>query len=154
MRCYSELICLLLYYSFYYGYLIVTSNFVKYQPKILIFLHIFKIDGARKFATNGMILVLTRPENYQCFYFDCCYLSAFDDESECFFFGGDSILKIKTIKHAKEVWTNYLYELQAINLILRMINESAACLREGVVADSDLLDAGMVFGSGRHACLT
>lgn len=33
-------------------------------------------------------------------------------------------------------------------LILRMINESAACLREGVVADSDLLDAGMIFATG------
>jgi 3-hydroxyacyl-CoA dehydrogenase/enoyl-CoA hydratase/3-hydroxybutyryl-CoA epimerase len=33
-------------------------------------------------------------------------------------------------------------------LILRMVNEAAACLREGVVADSDLLDAGMIFGTG------
>ncbi|WP_454783642.1 3-hydroxyacyl-CoA dehydrogenase NAD-binding domain-containing protein [Legionella sp. WA2024007413] len=33
-------------------------------------------------------------------------------------------------------------------LILRMVNESAACLREGVVSDSDLLDAGMIFATG------
>jgi 3-hydroxyacyl-CoA dehydrogenase/enoyl-CoA hydratase/3-hydroxybutyryl-CoA epimerase len=33
-------------------------------------------------------------------------------------------------------------------LIYRMFNESAACLREGVVADSDLLDAGLIFGTG------
>lgn len=33
-------------------------------------------------------------------------------------------------------------------LILRMVNESAACLDEGVVADADLLDAGMIFGTG------
>jgi 3-hydroxyacyl-CoA dehydrogenase/enoyl-CoA hydratase/3-hydroxybutyryl-CoA epimerase len=33
-------------------------------------------------------------------------------------------------------------------LILSLINESAACLREGVVADADLLDAGVVFGTG------
>lgn len=33
-------------------------------------------------------------------------------------------------------------------LILRMVNEAASCLREGVVADSDLLDAGMIFGTG------
>lgn len=33
-------------------------------------------------------------------------------------------------------------------LILRMLNECMACLREGVVADGDLLDAGMVFGTG------
>ncbi len=33
-------------------------------------------------------------------------------------------------------------------LILRMLNEAVACLREGVVADADLVDAGMIFGSG------
>lgn len=33
-------------------------------------------------------------------------------------------------------------------LVLRMINEAVACLREGVVDDQDLLDAGMVFGTG------
>jgi 3-hydroxyacyl-CoA dehydrogenase/enoyl-CoA hydratase/3-hydroxybutyryl-CoA epimerase len=33
-------------------------------------------------------------------------------------------------------------------LILRMLNEAVACLREQVVAGSDLLDAGMIFGTG------
>jgi len=33
-------------------------------------------------------------------------------------------------------------------LILRMINESMACLREGIVEDADSLDAGMIFGAG------
>jgi 3-hydroxyacyl-CoA dehydrogenase / enoyl-CoA hydratase / 3-hydroxybutyryl-CoA epimerase len=33
-------------------------------------------------------------------------------------------------------------------LILRMLNEAIACLREKVVADKDLLDAGMIFGTG------
>ena len=33
-------------------------------------------------------------------------------------------------------------------LILPMINEAVACLREGVVADSDLVDAGVIFGTG------
>lgn len=33
-------------------------------------------------------------------------------------------------------------------LILPMVNASAACLREGVVADTDLLDAAMIFGAG------
>jgi len=33
-------------------------------------------------------------------------------------------------------------------LILRMLNEAFACLREGVVADGDWLDAGMVYGTG------
>jgi 3-hydroxyacyl-CoA dehydrogenase/enoyl-CoA hydratase/3-hydroxybutyryl-CoA epimerase len=33
-------------------------------------------------------------------------------------------------------------------LILPMLNESAACLREGVVQEADLLDAGVIFGTG------
>jgi 3-hydroxyacyl-CoA dehydrogenase/enoyl-CoA hydratase/3-hydroxybutyryl-CoA epimerase len=33
-------------------------------------------------------------------------------------------------------------------LILPMLNESVAVLREGVVADADLVDAGVVFGTG------
>lgn len=33
-------------------------------------------------------------------------------------------------------------------LILRLINEAVACLREGVVEDEDLLDAGVIFGTG------
>ena len=33
-------------------------------------------------------------------------------------------------------------------LILRLINECVACLDEGIVDDAELLDAGMVFGTG------
>jgi 3-hydroxyacyl-CoA dehydrogenase/enoyl-CoA hydratase/3-hydroxybutyryl-CoA epimerase len=33
-------------------------------------------------------------------------------------------------------------------LIFRLLNECVACLREGVVADPDLLDAGVIFGTG------
>lgn len=33
-------------------------------------------------------------------------------------------------------------------LVLRMLNEAFACLREGVVGNADLLDAGMIFGTG------
>jgi 3-hydroxyacyl-CoA dehydrogenase/enoyl-CoA hydratase/3-hydroxybutyryl-CoA epimerase len=33
-------------------------------------------------------------------------------------------------------------------LIGRMTNESVACLRENVVVDKDLLDAGVIFGTG------
>jgi 3-hydroxyacyl-CoA dehydrogenase/enoyl-CoA hydratase/3-hydroxybutyryl-CoA epimerase len=29
-----------------------------------------------------------------------------------------------------------------------LINEAVACLHEGVVADADLLDAGVIFGAG------
>ncbi len=33
-------------------------------------------------------------------------------------------------------------------LILRMVNEAVACLREKIVEDGDLIDAGMIFGTG------
>jgi 3-hydroxyacyl-CoA dehydrogenase/enoyl-CoA hydratase/3-hydroxybutyryl-CoA epimerase len=33
-------------------------------------------------------------------------------------------------------------------LVLPLVNEACACLDEGIVADADLLDAGMVFGTG------
>lgn len=33
-------------------------------------------------------------------------------------------------------------------LILPMLNEAVRCLREGIVADADLLDAGAIFGTG------
>ncbi|KTD20263.1 yfcX enoyl CoA hydratase [Legionella lansingensis] len=47
--------------------------------------------------------------------------------------------KVKDIKASKDI---------ANRLILRMVNEAASCLREGVVADSDLLDGGMIFATG------
>jgi 3-hydroxyacyl-CoA dehydrogenase/enoyl-CoA hydratase/3-hydroxybutyryl-CoA epimerase len=33
-------------------------------------------------------------------------------------------------------------------LVYRLVNEAAACLREGIVDDKDLLDAGVIFGTG------
>jgi 3-hydroxyacyl-CoA dehydrogenase / enoyl-CoA hydratase / 3-hydroxybutyryl-CoA epimerase len=33
-------------------------------------------------------------------------------------------------------------------LILAMLNEAVACLREGIVGDADLLDAGAIFATG------
>jgi 3-hydroxyacyl-CoA dehydrogenase/enoyl-CoA hydratase/3-hydroxybutyryl-CoA epimerase len=36
----------------------------------------------------------------------------------------------------------------ADRLIYRLLNEAVACLREGVVEDADLLDAGVIFGTG------
>ena len=33
-------------------------------------------------------------------------------------------------------------------LILPMVNEAVSCLAEGVVAEADLLDAGVIFGTG------
>lgn len=53
----------------------------------------------------------------------------------------------KAIKKKEIVEETRLEEI-ADRLVLRMLGEAFACLREGVVADSDLLDAGMVFGTG------
>lgn len=39
-------------------------------------------------------------------------------------------------------------ETIANRLIYRMLNESAKCLAESIVTDADMLDAGMVFGTG------
>ena len=33
-------------------------------------------------------------------------------------------------------------------LLLPLLNEAVACLHDGVVADADLLDAGVIFGTG------
>ncbi len=35
-----------------------------------------------------------------------------------------------------------------VRLVLRLLNETVACLREQVVTDEDLLDAGVIFGTG------
>jgi 3-hydroxyacyl-CoA dehydrogenase / enoyl-CoA hydratase / 3-hydroxybutyryl-CoA epimerase len=53
----------------------------------------------------------------------------------------------KQIKPQEPPYEKPLEEI-ANRLVLRMLNEAFACLREGVVADGDLLDAGMVFGTG------
>src|SRR3990167_555629 len=55
-------------------------------------------------------------------------------------------------KHGKPIKPKVVNEKPmkdiANRLILRMVNEAASCLRDGVVLDSDLLDAGMIFGTG------
>ena len=43
---------------------------------------------------------------------------------------------------------NWNMEEISNRLILRLLNESVSCVREQVVADQDLLDAGMIFGTG------
>ncbi|HEU5281459.1 MAG TPA: 3-hydroxyacyl-CoA dehydrogenase NAD-binding domain-containing protein [Gammaproteobacteria bacterium] len=56
----------------------------------------------------------------------------------------------KAGKQVKPEFAPYHQPLQALadRLVLRMLNEAFACLREGVVASGDLLDAGMIFGTG------
>ncbi len=62
---------------------------------------------------------------------------------------GQGFYKYKDGKPIKQPTTSQEKNVEIANrLIMRMVNESAACLREGVVADADLLDAGMIFGTG------
>ncbi len=53
----------------------------------------------------------------------------------------------KQIKPQEPAYDKPLEEISD-RLVLIMLNEAFACLREGVVADGDLLDAGMIFGTG------
>ncbi len=55
--------------------------------------------------------------------------------------------KGKAIVPKDEVDNRTLEDI-ANRLVLRLLNESFLCLHEGIVADSDLLDAGMIFGTG------
>src|SRR6185437_8053476 len=55
--------------------------------------------------------------------------------------------KGKQIKSSDTASEKSLDEI-ADRLVLRLLDEAFACLREGVVEDGDLLDAGMVFGTG------
>ena len=56
----------------------------------------------------------------------------------------------KNGKQIKPEAVTYDKPLQDISdrLVLRMLNEAFACLREGVVESGDYLDAGMIFGTG------
>lgn len=53
----------------------------------------------------------------------------------------------KQIKPDEPAYDKPLEDISNV-LVLTMLNEAFACLREGVVADGDLLDAGMVYGTG------
>lgn len=61
---------------------------------------------------------------------------------------GCGFYQYKDGKPVKKATNGKVDSAIADRLILRMVNESAACLREGVVADADLLDAGMIFATG------
>lgn len=63
---------------------------------------------------------------------------------------GEGFYKYKNGKQIKPNEKSYDKPLSTISdrLVQRMLDESVACLNEGVVADGDLLDAGMIFGTG------
>jgi 3-hydroxyacyl-CoA dehydrogenase/enoyl-CoA hydratase/3-hydroxybutyryl-CoA epimerase len=52
----------------------------------------------------------------------------------------------KAVK-ARSDWSGASKDIQD-RLILPMVNEAVACLHDGVVTDADLLDAGVIFGTG------
>jgi len=52
----------------------------------------------------------------------------------------------KPVKNKKASYANP-QEVQD-RLVLRLVNEATACLREGIVDDQDLIDAGVIFGTG------
>jgi 3-hydroxyacyl-CoA dehydrogenase/enoyl-CoA hydratase/3-hydroxybutyryl-CoA epimerase len=63
---------------------------------------------------------------------------------------GEGFYQYKKGRQIKPSGVTYEKPLEEISdrLVLRMLDEAFACLREGVVADGDLLDAGMIFGTG------
>ncbi len=63
---------------------------------------------------------------------------------------GEGFYHYKNGKQVKTGEVNAEKSLEEIadRLVLRMLDESFACLREEVVSDGDLLDAGMIFGTG------
>lgn len=63
---------------------------------------------------------------------------------------GEGFYKYKDGKKVKDVTgsTSMSKDMIEQRLVNRMLNEAAACYREGVVTDLDLLDGGMIFGTG------
>ncbi len=55
--------------------------------------------------------------------------------------------KGKKVADARANWTGDRYKVQT-RLIEKLLNESKKCLEEGIVEDADLLDAGVIFGTG------
>jgi 3-hydroxyacyl-CoA dehydrogenase/enoyl-CoA hydratase/3-hydroxybutyryl-CoA epimerase len=53
----------------------------------------------------------------------------------------------KPVKHRVADANDQILTIQD-RLILRLLNEAVACLREGVVENEDMLDAGIIFGTG------
>jgi len=62
---------------------------------------------------------------------------------------GEGFYKYKGSKPVKNKSASYSNPQQVQDrLVLRLINEATACLREGIVDDKDLIDAGVIFGTG------
>ncbi len=62
---------------------------------------------------------------------------------------GEGFYKYKNNKPIKNKNATYANTQQVQDrLVLRLVNEATACLREGIVGDKDLIDAGVIFGTG------
>jgi 3-hydroxyacyl-CoA dehydrogenase/enoyl-CoA hydratase/3-hydroxybutyryl-CoA epimerase len=62
---------------------------------------------------------------------------------------GEGFYKYKNKKPVKNKSASYPNpEEVQLRLVLRLVNEAAACLREGIVDNRDLIDAGVIFGTG------
>ena len=51
------------------------------------------------------------------------------------------------VQKNKKVQHKNLQEIQD-RMIMKLLNESVACLREGIVENEDMIDAGVIFGTG------
>ena len=62
---------------------------------------------------------------------------------------GEGFYKYKNNKPIKNKQASYSDPQQVQDrLVLRLVNEATACLREGLVDDKELIDAGVIFGTG------
>eukprot|EP01083_Nonionella_stella_P278444 946882_1 len=79
-----------------------------------------------KFSGGGAGFVMEFREymdTYDVVKFDCHAFSAFPLERESLFFGGDTVLRIRSIRHIVDrQWANYKKYIEPLNAIFRMIN--------------------------------
>lgn len=62
---------------------------------------------------------------------------------------GEGFYKYKNNKPLKNKNASYSNPQQVQDrLVLRLVNEATACLREGIVDEAELIDAGVIFGTG------
>lgn len=62
---------------------------------------------------------------------------------------GEGFYKYKNNKPLKNKSATYANPQQVQDrLVLRLVNEATACLREGIVDENELIDAGVIFGTG------
>eukprot|EP01084_Bolivina_argentea_P279018 476950_1 len=75
-------------------------------------------------GTDGLVIELCSYDSINTvFAFDCSAISAFEEEEERLFYGGDTILRIESIRQlVANTWTNYTNYVKAIAAITRLMN--------------------------------